>query len=113
LPNGRHLWLFHHNADVPGSEDYQVPQLNDWRYVDRMKSMLVALSIVVATHLAFRPAAAQELEPLAMSYLPGNAIAWDLDVAMEKGFFKGVLPPGTTISPRDYMLPRELGGLYR
>ena len=67
--------------------------------------MLVALSIVVATHLAFRPAAAQELEPLAMSYLPGNA--------MEKGFFKGVLPPGTTISPRDYMLPRELGGLYR
>jgi hypothetical protein len=26
---------------------------------------------------------------------------------------KGVLPPGTTILPRDYMLPRELGGLYR
>src|ERR1019366_9070732 len=25
---------------------------------------------------------------------------------------KGVLPPGTTMSPRDYMLPRELGGLY-
>src|SRR5260370_891100 len=53
-----------------------------------MKPMLVALSIVIATHLAFRPAAAQQLEPLAMSYLPGNAIAWDLDVAMEKGFFK-------------------------
>lgn len=26
---------------------------------------------------------------------------------------KGVVPTGTTISPRDYMLPRELGGLYR
>jgi hypothetical protein len=26
---------------------------------------------------------------------------------------KGVLPPGTTMSPRDYKLPRELGGLYR
>jgi UbiD family decarboxylase len=26
---------------------------------------------------------------------------------------KGVLPPGTTILPRAYMLPRELGGLYR
>jgi hypothetical protein len=25
---------------------------------------------------------------------------------------KGVLPPTTTL-PRDYMLPRELGGLYR
>jgi ABC-type nitrate/sulfonate/bicarbonate transport system substrate-binding protein len=43
-----------------------------------------------AASLAFIPgtAAAQTLEPLAMSYLPGNAIAWDLDVAMEKGFFK-------------------------
>jgi ABC-type nitrate/sulfonate/bicarbonate transport system substrate-binding protein len=55
---------------------------------DRMKSVSVALSIVVATRLALMPATAQELEPLAMSYLPGNAIAWDLDVAMEKGFFK-------------------------
>jgi ABC-type nitrate/sulfonate/bicarbonate transport system substrate-binding protein len=54
--------------------------------LDRIKSASVALSIAVAMHLA--PAAAQELEPLAMSYLPGNAIAWDLDVAMEKGFFK-------------------------
>jgi hypothetical protein len=26
---------------------------------------------------------------------------------------KGVLPPGTTMSPSDYMLPRELGGRYR
>jgi ABC-type nitrate/sulfonate/bicarbonate transport system substrate-binding protein len=26
---------------------------------------------------------------------------------------KGVLSPGTTIAPRDYMLPRELGGLAR
>src|ERR1700674_1828967 len=57
--------------------------------LDRIKSLSVALVVSVATHLAFLPAAAaQELEPLAMSYLPGNAIAWDLDVAMEKGFFK-------------------------
>src|ERR1700720_2453100 len=56
---------------------------------DAMKSIAVArIFPVVATNLAFTPAAAQELEPLAMSYLPGNAIAWDLDVAMEKGFFK-------------------------
>src|SRR6267154_1544743 len=48
---------------------------------DRMKSAGVALALVAVP-------AAQELEPLAMSYLPGNAIAWDLDVAMEKGFFK-------------------------
>jgi ABC-type nitrate/sulfonate/bicarbonate transport system substrate-binding protein len=45
--------------------------------------------LAVAASLAFVPGAiAQTLEPLAMSYLPGNAIAWDLDVAMEKGFFK-------------------------
>jgi hypothetical protein len=24
-----------------------------------------------------------------------------------------VVPPGTTMLPQDYMLPRELGGLYR
>ncbi|HWF95235.1 MAG TPA: ABC transporter substrate-binding protein [Xanthobacteraceae bacterium] len=52
-----------------------------------MKSASVALTIVIAM-LTSPPAAAQELEPLAMSYLTGNAIAWDLDVAMDKGFFK-------------------------
>jgi hypothetical protein len=166
-----------------------------------MKSASVALSIVVATRLACMPAAAQELEPLAMEaelsgystiyrfldgkpippvlYVvnrqwaaqkergkrlaralvqshkwlldPGNrneAIAilqkytkrnaavmeavYDLFIAKDKLYSadaavdpvgvdteiatmieKGVLPPGTTISPRDYMLPRELGGLYR
>jgi ABC-type nitrate/sulfonate/bicarbonate transport system substrate-binding protein len=52
-----------------------------------MKSASVALTIVFAM-LPSLPAAAQELEPLAMSYLTGNAIAWDLDVAMDKGFFK-------------------------
>src|SRR5216684_2160235 len=57
---------------------------------DRMRFLTVALMFkAVATNLAFTSvAAAQELEPLAMSYLPGNAIAWDLDVAMDKGFFK-------------------------
>src|SRR5258707_298337 len=58
--------------------------------LDQMKSMTVALAfaVVAACMPAAAPAAAQALEPLAMSYLPGNAIAWDLDVAMEKGFFK-------------------------
>jgi ABC-type nitrate/sulfonate/bicarbonate transport system substrate-binding protein len=56
---------------------------------ERMKCLIVALMLaVVATNVACGPADAQEREPLAMSYLPGNAIAWDLDVAMEKGFFK-------------------------
>jgi ABC-type nitrate/sulfonate/bicarbonate transport system substrate-binding protein len=54
-----------------------------------MKSILVALVLIATTDIAFlRTAAAQALEPLAMSYLPGNAIAWDLDVAMDKGFLK-------------------------
>jgi NitT/TauT family transport system substrate-binding protein len=57
---------------------------------DRIRRRLVvlllgALALDVACARAPR---AQALEPLAMSYLPGNAIAWDLDVAMEKGFFK-------------------------
>jgi len=44
--------------------------------------------LLFAAGLPLETARAQALEPLAMSYVPGNAIAWDLDVAMEKGFFK-------------------------
>ena len=52
---------------------------------------LAAASLLsaIALTLPFTSAAiAQVLEPLAISYVPGNAIAWDLDVAMEKGLFK-------------------------
>jgi len=52
-----------------------------------MKSLGIVFALVAA-QLASLPAAAQQLEPLAMSYVPGNAIAWDLDVAMDKGFLK-------------------------
>ena len=48
-------------------------------------TMWRVLSIVLAAHVASPSAAAQQLEPLAMSYVPGNAIAWDLDVAMDVG----------------------------
>ncbi len=47
-----------------------------------------AFALVLGACITAAPAAAQQLEPLAMSYVPGNAIAWDLDVAMDKGFFK-------------------------
>jgi ABC-type nitrate/sulfonate/bicarbonate transport system substrate-binding protein len=36
-----------------------------------------------------------------------------VDIEIATMIEKGVLPPGTTMSPKDYMLPRELGGLYR
>lgn len=52
-----------------------------------MNSLRILLALFAA-QLASLPAAAQGLEPLAMSYVPGNAIAWDLDVAMDKGFLK-------------------------
>ena len=51
-------------------------------------TMWRVLSIVLAAHVASPSAAAQQLEPLAMSYVPGNAIAWDLDVAMDRGLLK-------------------------
>jgi ABC-type nitrate/sulfonate/bicarbonate transport system substrate-binding protein len=50
--------------------------------------MLIAFAVATMHLAVMSTGAAQGLEPLAMSYLPGNAIAWDLDVAMEKGFFK-------------------------
>jgi hypothetical protein len=36
-----------------------------------------------------------------------------VETEIETMIEKGVLPPGTTMSPTDYMLPREQGGLYR
>jgi len=51
------------------------------------KLLGIALAILTL-HVASPPAAAQQLEPLAMSYVPGNAIAWDLDVAMDKGLLR-------------------------
>ena len=56
--------------------------------LDAMKSLAAVLMLPIAVGAMSAPARAQELEPLAMSYLTGNAIAWDLDVAMEKGFLK-------------------------
>jgi len=56
--------------------------------LDEMKSLAAALMLPIVVGAMGAAACAQELEPLAMSYLPGNAIAWDLDVAMDKGFFK-------------------------
>jgi NitT/TauT family transport system substrate-binding protein len=55
---------------------------------DRMKSIAVVMMLPFGLAVMSAAAGAQALEPLAMSYLPGNAIAWDLDVAMDKGFFK-------------------------
>jgi NitT/TauT family transport system substrate-binding protein len=74
--------LRRNSAQHPGKAGYMK---FDW-----ISLMLAALlNAVIAVNFAFMPAAvAQALEPLAMSYLPGNAIAWDLDVAMDKGFFK-------------------------
>jgi uncharacterized protein with PIN domain len=47
-------------------------------------------------------------------YTAGAAVATaGVDTEIETMIEKGVVPPGTTMSPRDYMLPRELGGLYR
>ncbi len=54
----------------------------------RRRDFIVLLAALAANSWFGATAAAQDIEPLAMSYVPGNAIAWDLDVAMEKGFFK-------------------------
>jgi ABC-type nitrate/sulfonate/bicarbonate transport system substrate-binding protein len=49
-----------------------------------------AATLLFATLVGAGPLHAQEApaEKLVVSYVPGNAIYWDIDVAIEKGFFK-------------------------
>jgi ABC-type nitrate/sulfonate/bicarbonate transport system substrate-binding protein len=54
---------------------------------DQSKRVLLAVAVLAALlTLACGPARAAER--LAISYVPGNAIYWDIDVAIEKGFFR-------------------------
>jgi ABC-type nitrate/sulfonate/bicarbonate transport system substrate-binding protein len=50
----------------------------------------LAGAILLATFLSAGPLYGQGASPekLVISYVPGNAIYWDIDVAIEKGFFK-------------------------
>jgi ABC-type nitrate/sulfonate/bicarbonate transport system substrate-binding protein len=50
----------------------------------------LAGAILLATLLGAASLRAQEASPekLVISYVPGNAIYWDIDAAIEKGFFK-------------------------
>ena len=50
----------------------------------------LAAALLLATLVGASPLRAQQASPekLVISYVPGNAIYWDIDVAIEKGFFK-------------------------
>jgi hypothetical protein len=51
----------------------------------------MASAILLGSLFEVGPLSAQDLrrpEKLVISYVPGEAIYWDIDVAIEKGFFK-------------------------
>jgi ABC-type nitrate/sulfonate/bicarbonate transport system substrate-binding protein len=48
----------------------------------------LAGTVLIAILSGIAPLRAQSPEKLVVSYVPGNAIYWDIDVAIEKGFFK-------------------------
>ncbi|MDE2228046.1 MAG: ABC transporter substrate-binding protein [Alphaproteobacteria bacterium] len=50
-----------------------------------VKRILLAAAIAAGMSAGH---SAQALEPLAMTYVPANAVYWDLDVAIERGFFR-------------------------
>jgi ABC-type nitrate/sulfonate/bicarbonate transport system substrate-binding protein len=65
------------------------PRMNIRRAANRVAKLLLA-ALLGATLSSPGPLHAQEPAPekLVISYVPGNAIYWDIDVAIEKGFFK-------------------------
>lgn len=55
----------------------------------RMMTAVAAIATIVGGALATgAPAHAAELEKLDLTYIPSNSIYWDLDVGVDKGFFK-------------------------
>jgi ABC-type nitrate/sulfonate/bicarbonate transport system substrate-binding protein len=60
-----------------------------------MPAIGIAFALGLAAPIA---ASAQEPEPLAISYVPTNSIPWDLNAAIENGFFRdeGFAPKGVT-----------------
>ncbi len=55
----------------------------------RMMTAVAAIATIVGGALAVgSPARAAELEKLDLTYIPSNSIYWDLDVGVDKGFFK-------------------------
>jgi ABC-type nitrate/sulfonate/bicarbonate transport system substrate-binding protein len=54
----------------------------------RTIAALAAVATVIGGPLAATRAHAAELEKLDLTYIPSNSIYWDLDVGVDKGFFK-------------------------
>lgn len=57
----------------------------------RMKTTIaatLAAATVLGAMAMAAPASAAELDKLDLTYIPSNSIYWDLDVGVEKGFFK-------------------------
>lgn len=58
-------------------------------YAIRMISTVATIAAFMGGALAGSgPARAADLEKLELTYIPSNAIYWDLDVGVDKGFFK-------------------------
>jgi ABC-type nitrate/sulfonate/bicarbonate transport system substrate-binding protein len=64
--------------------------MNILRIANRLTGAILLATLLSATLLSVRSLHAQSASPekLVVSYVPGNAIYWDIDVAIEKGFFK-------------------------
>jgi hypothetical protein len=64
-------------------------RMNIRRTASRLAPLLLA-ALLGATLSSAGPLRAQAPSPekLVISYVPGNAIYWEIDVAIEKGFFK-------------------------
>jgi hypothetical protein len=64
--------------------------MNILRIADRLAGACLLAALLGAALLSVGQLHAQGPTPekLVISYVPGNAIYWDIDVAIEKGFFK-------------------------
>lgn len=62
-----------------------------------------------------RPAILRAAEPLVVGYVPANSIYWDLDIALDKGFFRdaGFAAEGTVMQSSPQSMQMAITGAYQ
>lgn len=78
----------------------------------RRRFMATAAAAATATVVVTKPAVAQGAQKTVISFVPGNSIYWNIDVAVEKGLFKeaGFDPELTAIQSSPHSIQQAIIG---
>src|SRR5712691_8460703 len=75
----------------------------------------ITTAAAAATAAVARPAIAQGAQKIVIGFVPGNSIYWDIDVAIEKGFFReaGFDPETSVVQSSPHSIQQAIIGAYQ